>query len=134
MIFGVYGSVTMEKTRLSLYYPISYLLLGGTGFLLLPETMLKLFLSDGAYSNIMVRLVGVMLISLGIVILHIVKYRIYKLYRTTLFIRVFIISSFLFFYLIYRDPLMIVLTLIVSTGFIVTLITYVSERKMINNS
>jgi uncharacterized protein YjeT (DUF2065 family) len=65
----------MKKTRISLFYLASYLLIGGTGFFIFPKPMLRIFMSQGNYSDVMVQLVGLFMISLGIVIVQIIRHR-----------------------------------------------------------
>ena len=60
--------MTLTLTRLSLFYLAGYLCVGGMGFLLAPGVTLELFLSNGSYSDVMVRFVGVLLVSLGFVL------------------------------------------------------------------
>lgn len=119
----------MKRTRFSLYYLASYLLTGGLGFLLMPKLMLKLFMSTGDYSDVMVRLVGLMLLSIGILIVQMIRYHIEKLYPSTLFVRSIIVVSLLIFYFIYHDPLMLVLFVIVGVGMVLTVISYLLDRK-----
>ncbi len=119
----------MKKTRASLYYLASYLLFGGLGFLIMPKLMLQLFMSNGDYSDVMVRLIGLMLLSLGIFIIQLIRYQIEQLYTTTLFIRSIIIALLIAFYFIYKDPLLLVLFVIVGFGFILTITSYLLDRK-----
>ena len=119
----------MKKTRFSLYYLVSYLLFGGLGFLILPKVMLNVFMSNGNYNDVMVRLVGLMLLSLGIVIVQIIRLHLEQLYTTTLFIRLIIIILLLSFYFVYNDPLFLVLFSIVGLGFLFTITSYFFDRK-----
>jgi uncharacterized protein YjeT (DUF2065 family) len=119
----------VKKTRGSLYYLASYLLFGGLGFLIVPQVMLNLFMSNGEYSHVMVRLVGLMLLSLGIIILQIIKYQIEQLYPTTLIVRSIILTFLLGFYFIYQDPLLLILFIIVGIGFVLTITSYLLDRK-----
>jgi uncharacterized protein YjeT (DUF2065 family) len=119
----------MSKTRISLYYLASYLLFGGLGFLIVPKVMLNLFMSNGNYSDVMVRLVGLMLLSLGIVIIQIIRLDLEQLYTTTLFIRSIIIVILLTFYFVYNDPLYLVLFIVVGLGFLFTLTSYFFDRR-----
>jgi uncharacterized protein YjeT (DUF2065 family) len=119
----------MKKTRRSLYYLASYLVFGGLGFLILPKLMLRLFMSNGDYSDVMIRLVGLMLLSLGIIIVQLIRYQIEQLYTTTLFVRSIIIAFLIAFYLIYNDPLLLVLFVIVGFGLILTISSYLLDRK-----
>lgn len=119
----------MKRTRYSLYYLAGYLLFGGIGFLFLPQQMLKLFLSTGNYSDVMVRIVGVLLLALGMVIVQIIRMKLEVLYKTTLVVRTVILISLFSFYFVYRDPLLIVLTCIVGLGFILTLSSYLVDKQ-----
>ena len=119
----------MSKTRLSLYYLATYLTVGGIGFMVVPQTMLTLFFSNGNYSNIMVRFNGVLLLSIGIFVIQLIRHRVSELYGTTLVIRTIILIALVVLYLFSRDPLMITLLVIVGLGFILTLTSYVLDHK-----
>src|SRR5262249_19295087 len=58
--------VLMTLTRLSLYYLCGYLILGGVALLFFPALSLRLLLSNGAYGDVMPRLVGMLLAGLGL--------------------------------------------------------------------
>src|SRR3989449_4165115 len=51
--------------RLTLSYLAGYLLVGGLGFLVAPDVALRLLLSNGAYGDIMPRVVGLFMLVLG---------------------------------------------------------------------
>lgn len=119
----------MSRTKLSLYYLAGYLITGGLGFLLVPDIALKLFLSNGNYDDIMIRFVGLLLLSLGIVIAQVIRFELLQLYPTTLIVRSIILISLVWFYFETRDPLMLVLLGIVGLGFILTLTSYLLDRS-----
>ncbi len=119
----------MKRTRISLFYLASYLIIGGVGFLFAPKVVLQLFMSNGDYHNMILRMAGVLLIALGILIVQIIRLRISELYSSTLIVRVFILISFISLYIIYGDPMMIVLTIIVGIGFFYTLSSYILDRR-----
>ncbi len=119
----------MKKTRLSLFYLAGYLSVGGSGFLLFPKTTLMLFLSNGNYSDVMVRSMGVFLLSIAMIIIQIIRHRAAFLYPTTLIVRAFILTVFTLFYIFYRDPMFVILLAIVGLGFLLTLISYVLDRR-----
>ena len=119
----------MKRTRISLFYLSNYLIIGGAGFLFVPNIVLQLFQSNGDYHNMILRMVGVLLISLGILVVQIIRLRISELYPTTLIVRIFILLSFISLYSIYEDPMMIVLTIIVGIGFFYTLSSYILDRR-----
>ncbi len=121
----------MNKTRLSLYYLATYLTVGGIGFMLLPQTMLTLFFSNGTYSHIMVRFNGVLLLSIGIFVIQLIRHQVSELYGTTLIVRTIILIALVALYFISRDPLMISLLVIVGLGFALTLTSYILDRKAV---
>jgi hypothetical protein len=122
----------LRRTRLSLYYVAGYLLLGGTGLLFFPVTSLHLLYSKGPYNLIMVRFVGVLLLSLGIFVTQLIRYRVYQLYPATLVVRAIILICLIWFYLETRDPMMMVLTGIVGFGFIMTYFSLLKDTRSRN--
>ena len=123
----------MEKTRFSLFYLASYLIIGGVGFLFAPKIVLQLFMSNGDYHDLILRMAGVLLIVIGAIIVQIIRLRISELYVTTLIVRVFILVSFVSLYFIYNDPMMLVLTFIVGIGFLFTLYSYNSDKRALKD-
>ncbi|MFQ6021777.1 MAG: hypothetical protein ACE5NW_03560 [Acidiferrobacterales bacterium] len=119
----------MSKTRLSLFYLATYLSIGGIGFLALPKMMLSLLLSNGDYSNLMLRMLGMLLLGLGITVVQIIRHRATALYETTLIIRVLFLALFTLFYFVYEDPMLLVLLAIVGLGFVLTLTGHMLDRK-----
>lgn len=119
----------LKRTRLSFYYLATYLLMGGVGFLFFPVLSLQLLLSKGPYNLIMVRLVGVLLLSLGIFVVQLIRHRVYSLYPTTLVVRAIILSSLIWFYLETHDPMMMVLVGIVGFGFVLTYISLMKDTR-----
>ena len=118
----------MPRTRLSLWYLTSYLLLGGVGLLLVPDLALKLLFAQGDYGTVMPRLSGMLMIGLGVLVLQIIRHELSVLYPTTLVVRAFLLVSLLAVYLSTSDPLFIALIAIVGLGFVVTGLSYLSER------
>ena len=119
----------MQRTRRSLFYVAGYLLSGGIGFLFFPQTVLPMFMSNGDYSSVMVRFVGLLLVSLGIFVVQLIRHNARALYSTTLVARSVILLSLVWFYIAYQDPLMLVLSGIVGVGYIITLTCYIFDRK-----
>ncbi len=119
----------MARARGSLFYLAGYLWVGGVGFLSFPQTMLKIFLSNGQYSDVMVRLVGVLLVALGIVVVQIIRHRVTQLYPTTLVARAAILVGLIALFAAYRDPLMLVLVGIVGLGFVLTFTALAIDRR-----
>ena len=119
----------MKKTRLSLYYLIGYLIPAGLALLIAPEFALKLLFSNGDYGDVLPRLLGTVLLALGIVIFQIVRLKIDVLYTTTLVVRGVILTCLLGLYLYSRDPFFLVLIAIVGFGVLLTGVSYVLDRR-----
>ncbi|NIM99611.1 MAG: hypothetical protein GTO24_16530 [candidate division Zixibacteria bacterium] len=74
-------------------------------------------------------MVGVLLLSLGILIAQLIRHKAAELYKTTLIVRTIILLALASFYFLYRDPLMIALFVIVGIGYTLTLTSYLLDRK-----
>ena len=119
----------MKKTRLSLYYLVGYLIPGGVALITVPHWALKLLLSNGTYGDVLPRLLGVLLLALGIVVLQIVRLHMDVLYSTTLIVRSVILVCLFGLYLYSMDPLFLTLLGIVGFGFVLTGISYWLDRR-----
>ena len=102
--------------RLTLSYLAGYLLVGGLGFLVAPDVALRLLLSNGAYGDIMPRVVGLFMLVLGGFILQFVRARDYRYYVYAVVARSFIVLVLTALYFQARDPLFLVLDAIVLIG------------------
>jgi hypothetical protein len=122
----------MKKTHLSLYYLVGYLIPGGVALIIAPQWALKVLLSDGNYGDVLPRLVGVLLLALGIVILQIVRIHVDVLYSTTLAVRSVILVCLFGLYLYSPDPLFLTLLGIVGFGFVLTGVSYWLDRRRPN--
>ena len=119
----------MNRTHTSLYYLCTYLLLGGFVLLLFPTQGLKLFLSTGDYGDVFPRVAGMLLVGLGMIVFAIIRTHSEALYPATLIVRAFLLTCLSVFYLLYQDPLFIVLFGIVGLGFLLTLGSYLLDRR-----
>ena len=119
----------MKRTHLSLYYLIGYLIPAGLALLIAPEFALKLLFSNGDYGDVLPRLLGTVLLALGIVIFQIVRLKIDVLYTTTLVVRGVILACLLGLYLYARDPFFLVLMAIVGFGVLLTGVSYTLDRR-----
>jgi len=120
----------MRRTRLSLFYLAGYLLPTGLLLLVAPRMTLRLLLSNGDYgSDVFVRVVGLLLLAVGLIVVQIIRYRVEVLYRTTLMVRAVFLIGFLGFYLYTRDPLFLVILGVVGLGFILTGTSYWLDRR-----
>jgi uncharacterized protein YjeT (DUF2065 family) len=114
----------MRRTRISLFYVISYLISGGLGLLVAPQFALKLLFSGGTYGDVMPQMVGMMMVALGLFVFQIVRKRAEGLYLTALAVRSAMLPVLLSLYVASRDPLFITLFLIVGFGVVYTGVSY----------
>ena len=119
----------MRRTHLSLYYLIGYLIPAGLALFVAPTFTLKLLLSNGSYGEIMPRLLGLVLLALGIVVVQIVRLQAERLYSATLIARSVILAGLLIIYPSSGDPLFLSLLLIVGLGFALTGVSYLLDRR-----
>jgi len=119
----------VKRTHLSLYYLVGYLIPAGIALIAAPQFVLRLLLSNGEYGDVMPRLVGVVLLALGIVVLQILRLRAEAMYPTTLIARSVILICLVGMYVYARDPLFISLLVIVGLGFVLTGASYLIDRR-----
>lgn len=119
----------MKYTRLSLFYLVGYLTMGGLGFLLFPQPSLKLFQATGDYNGLMVRMVGGFMLALAIFAAQLIRLRVEVLYGTTLIVRTMLLAFLVPLYFMYDEPMLIVLFIIVGLGYTLTLSAFLTERK-----
>lgn len=118
----------MNRTHLSLYYLAGYLLPAGLLLLTVPEFARKLLLSNRDYDDAPFRLVGVLLIALGLIVVQIIRHRLEVLYTTTLVARVLISLTLIAIYIETKDPFFLVILVIVLIGVALTTWSYVTDR------
>ncbi len=119
----------MDKTRTSLYYLGSYLVIIGFGLLFAPDGTLKILQSNGAYSDVFPRFAGMLMSGLGMTVFGIIRSRVAELYPATLVIRLYFLVSIIVFYMMTHDPLFLVLFAIVALGFVLTLSSFILDRR-----
>jgi len=115
--------------RLTLSYLAGYLLVGGLGFLVAPDVALRLLLSNGAYGDIMPRVVGLFMLVLGGFILQFVRARDYRYYVYAVVARSFIVLVLTALYFRARDPLFLVLDAIVLIGLLPSIYVVVQSAR-----
>jgi hypothetical protein len=119
----------VNKTRISLFYLGSYLTVIGLGLLFAPGGTLRILQSNGDYGSVFPRVAGMLMSGLGLSIFGMIRARSSELYPATLFIRVYFIICIVAFYVMTYDPFFLVLTGIVGLGFVLTLVSYLLDRK-----
>ena len=119
----------MNKTRTSLFYLGSYLVVIGFGLLFAPAGTLRILQSNGEYGDVFPRIAGMLMSGLGITVFGIIRARVADLYPATLVIRLYFLVCIVVFYLMTRDPLFLVIFAIVALGFILTLSSFILDRR-----
>ena len=119
----------MTRTRFSLYYLAGYLVAAGVALIATGQFAMRLLLSNGEYGEALPRLLGVVLLALGILIAQIIRYRLEMLYPTTLVVRGLILAVLAGVYASSRDPFFLVLIGVVGLGVVLTGASYLSERS-----
>ena len=119
----------LNKTRLSLFYLATYLLVIGFGLLFAPRITLNVLQSNTDYGDVFPRVAGMLMSGLGFTVVGIIMNQVYILYPATLAIRVFFLICITAFYFMTKDPLFIVFLAIVGLGFLLTLSSYLMDRK-----
>ena len=128
---GVY----MKKTWVSLFYETGYLLVGGVFLLAAPETAFKLLFSNNSYGDVLPRLFGTVLLSIGAIFVQIVRMHIKELYTTTIVVRVPLMAVNLWLFYYSGNPLFLTLFVIVTFGVVLTITGYVlDQRSKVNDS
>jgi len=119
----------VRRTRLSFFYLAAYLLGAGVALVLVPSLALKLLFSNGNYGDVMPRLLGVVLLALGLIIVQIMRHRVEVLYPTTLGVRAVIVVGLVALFIYSKDPLFISLMVVVGIGMILTGTSYLLDRR-----
>ena len=119
----------MRRTRLSLYYLATYLVGAGVALVIAPGLTLMLLFSNGHYGDVMPRLLGVVLFSLGVFVVQVIRHQVEALYTTTLAVRSVIVLVLAGLFAYSHDPLFISLIVVVGIGMILTGTSYLTDRR-----
>jgi hypothetical protein len=119
----------MNRTRVSLVYLGSYLGAIGFGLLFAPLGTLRILQSTGHYGDVFPRFAGMLMSGMGLSIFGMIRARSSELYPATLLIRVYFIACIAVFYTMTADPLFLVLFGIVGLGLVLTLGSYLLDRR-----
>ena len=119
----------MNRTRLSLFYLAGYSLPSGLMLIAAPQLVTKLLFSNGTYPDVIIRMVGVPLASLGVFIVQLIRHRVEALYTTTLVVRAFILTCLVAFWFESHDPMFLSLVGVVGFGFVFTLSSVLADRR-----
>jgi uncharacterized protein YjeT (DUF2065 family) len=119
----------MKRTWLSLFYETGYLLVAGVFLLAAPDAAFKLLFSNTSYGDVLPRLMGTVLLSIGIVFVQIVRMHIEELYTTTIVVRGPLMAVNLWLLTYSGNPLFLTLFVIVTFGVVLTITGYVLDRR-----
>jgi len=125
----------MKRTWLSLFYETGYLLVAGVFLLVAPDAAFNLLFSNTSYGDVLPRLMGTVLLSIGVIFVQIVRMRIEDLYTTTIVVRVPLMAVNLALFTYSGNPLFLTLFVIVTFGVVLTVTAYVlDQRSKVNDS
>jgi len=120
----------MKLTWLSLFYETGYLLVAGVFLLAAPDIAFRLLLSNTSYGDVLPRLFGTVLLSIGLVFVQVVRMHISELYTTTIFVRLPLIAVNLWLFYYSGNPLFLTLFVIVAFGAVLTITGYVLDQRI----
>jgi len=100
-----------------------------------PDTAFKLLFSNNSYGDVLPRLFGTVLLSIGAIFVQIVRMHIEELYTTTIVVRVPLMAVNLWLFYYSGNPLFLTLFIIVTFGVVLTVTGYVlDQRSKVNDS
>ena len=94
-----------------------------------PDTAFKLLFSNTSYGDVLPRLFGTVLFSIGAVFVQIVRMQIRELYTTTIVVRMPLMAINLWLFYYSGNPLFLTLFVIVTFGVVLTVTGYVLDRR-----
>jgi uncharacterized membrane protein len=120
---------SLSRTRVSLYFPASYLVVAGVSFTLFPTFALRLLFSTGHYERVFVELCGLFLLGLAALVIQTIRLRLAAIYPTLIGVRVFFCAGYVMLYGQTRDPLFLSLLAIVGSGLLASTICLATDRS-----
>ncbi len=124
----------MKAKKITLTYLTTYLAIGGIGFALFPDQILKLFFSNGNYGDIMPRMVGMFMCALGFLIFRILKNEDWKYYSATIYVRSSIVLFLFWLYYKSDDPMLLVVNGIVLLGLIPSIFIHFGNKEYLSKT
>jgi hypothetical protein len=119
----------MRKTRLSLFYLVTYLTLTGLGLMWAPAATLHLLGATNTYDDAMPRFTGILMLALGLLVSQIIRFRVERLYPITVVIRSGIWLFVAWIFARSRDPFFLAVLGVVGLGILLTGVAYLAERR-----
>ena len=112
-----------------MFYLAGYLLPAGVISLVDPALVLEIFQSDRDCAAELVRFAGALMTGLGVVVVHLIRYRAEQLYSATLIVRLIISSKLLGIWISTRNPMFLYMGVIVIAGFLLTLAAWIKNSN-----
>jgi uncharacterized protein YjeT (DUF2065 family) len=119
----------MRKTRLSLYYLVTYLTLTGLGLMFAPSAVLTLLMATHTYDDAMPRFVGILMLAIAMIVSQIIRFKVEQLYPITVPVRLVIWVYVLWLYFRSGDTFFAMVLAVVGLGIVLTGVTYLIERS-----
>jgi hypothetical protein len=118
----------MNRTRLSLYYLVTYLAATGLGLMVVPALTLKLLFASRDYDDAMPRFVGILMFALAMIVSQVIRLRAEALYPVTVVVRIVIWVYVLWLYFHTGETMFAAVLGVVGLGILLTGFSYLSER------
>ncbi len=118
----------LTVTRRSLIYVAGYLVLGGIGLLGWPRMTTEFLSSNVEYNDLLLRVTGLVMLSLGLVLGQIIRRKLESLYFWTLPTSGVLLICLIFIYVLLPDPLFLIVITIVGLGFVMTTASYTIDH------
>jgi len=106
-----------------------YLYFGGAGFLLLPSVMVKVFLAEGIYSMLTLRLLGGVMLAMGMLVSAMIEQRVEGLFRQTIMACIPMLIALAYVYYDSLDRMWAILLGIVLGGWLASILCYWQDRR-----
>lgn len=119
----------MERTRRSFYFAAGYLYFGGAGFLLAPSVMLDILFAEGIYSSITLRMLGALMLSLGMVVSGCIEKSVESLYRQLLYAEIPAIACLAYISWDSLDRMWLIALVITLAGWLYSVGAYLVDRR-----
>lgn len=119
----------MPKTRRSLFYLATYLLLTGLALLFAPQLSLKLLFANHEYPSAFIQFSGILMIGLAVIVMNVIKFGNRIWYRATLMARIPMWILILGLYLYSGETLFLVVLAVLGLGIVLTGSFYLAERS-----
>ncbi len=120
----------MEYTRLSLLYSIAVLWISGLLLLIKPSLVFSFLNSSITYPLELTNVLGILFIVIGSFTTLIFKYKVEKIYKWTILIRIFFSLCSLGLYFVYQNSFFVTLLFIILIGVLITVFGLVKDQKI----